>query len=169
MVPVMFALGLGAMAVIVSTLFGPSQVLSRFINMVFGGGLSQLTLALISAVLLPVALVILITTAPSVPGALVFAIVFGLGSGLSSIVQGTLPLALFGSEGYGKRQGQILSVRLAISSTAPFALALMMENIGVKWSLSVAALLGTIAVGAFFAITRLIHLFVRPKPILSGQ
>jgi MFS family permease len=169
MVPVMFALGLGAMAVIVSTLFGPSQVLSRFINMVFGGGLSQLTLALISAVLLPVALVILITTAPSVPGALVFAIVFGLGSGLSSIVQGTLPLALFGSEGYGKRQGQILSVRLAISSTAPFALALMMENIGVKWSLSVAALLGTIAVGAFFAITRLIHLFARPKPILSGQ
>lgn len=169
MVPVMFALGLGAMAVIVSTLFGPSQVLSRFINMVFGGGLSQLTLALISAVLLPVALVILITTAPSVPGALVFAIVFGLGSGLSSIVQGTLPLALFGSEGYGKRQGQILSVRLAISSTAPFALALMMGNIGVIWSLSVAALLGTIAVGAFFAITRLIHLFARPKPILSGQ
>jgi hypothetical protein len=60
-------------------------------------------------------------------------------------------------------------VRLAISSTAPFALALMMENIGVEWSLSVAALLGTIAVGAFFAITRLIHLFDRPKPILSGQ
>jgi hypothetical protein len=39
----------------------------------------------------------------------------------------------------------------------------------VEWSLSVAALLGTIAVGAFFAITRLIHLFARPKPILSGQ
>jgi MFS family permease len=169
MVPVMSALGLGAMAVIVGTLFGPSQVLSRFINMVFGGGLSQLTLALISAVLLPAALVILITTAPSVPGALVFAIVFGLGSGLSSIVQGTLPLTLFGSEGYGKRQGQVLSVRLAISSTAPFALALMMENIGVIWSLSVAALLGTVAVGAFFAITRLIHLFARPRPIPSGQ
>jgi MFS family permease len=169
MVPVMSALGLGAMAVIVGTLFGPSQVLSRFINMVFGGGLSQLTLALISAVLLPAALVILITTAPSVPGALVFAIVFGLGSGLSSIVQGTLPLALFGSEGYGKRQGQVLSVRLAISSTAPFALALMMENIGVIWSLSVAALLGTLAVGAFFAIMRLIHLFARPRPIPSGQ
>lgn len=52
----------------VGTLFGPSQVLSRFINMVFGGGLSQLVLALISAVLLPAALVILIATAPSVAG-----------------------------------------------------------------------------------------------------
>lgn len=158
MVPVLSGLGLGAMAVMVGTLFGPAQVLSRFTNMVFGGGLSQLTLALISAVLLPAALVILIATAPSVPGALVFAVVFGLGSGLSSIVQGTLPLALFGSQGYGQRQGQVLAIRLVISSTAPFVLAFMMENIGVPWSLSVAAVIGAIAVVAFMAIGRLAHL-----------
>lgn len=155
MVPVLSELGLGAMAVTVGTLFGPSQVLSRFTNMVFGGGLSQLTLALISAVLLPAAIVILIVTAPSVPGALVFAVVFGLGSGLSSIVQGTLPLVLFGSGGYGKRQGQVLSIRLVISSTAPFVLAFMMENLGVTWALSVASLLGATAVAAFFGIMRL--------------
>lgn len=161
MVPVLSGLGLGVMAVMVGTLFGPSQVLSRFTNMVFGGGLSQLTLALISAVLLPAALVILIATAPSVPGAVVFAVVFGLGSGLSSIVQGTLPLALFGSEGYGKRQGQVLAIRLVISSTAPFVLAFMMENIGVPWSLTVAAVVGAIAVLAFIAIGRLAHLLDR--------
>lgn len=155
MVPVLSALGLGAMAVLVGTLFGPSQVLSRFTNMVFGGGLSQLTLALISAILLPAALVVLIVTAPSVLGALVFAVVFGLGSGLSSIVQGTLPLSLFGSDGYGQRQGQVLAVRLVISSTAPFALAFMMENIGVLWSLTIAATLGSLAVVAFLGIGRL--------------
>ncbi|MCZ7858862.1 arsenite efflux MFS transporter ArsK [Agrobacterium salinitolerans] len=155
MVPVLSGLGLGAMAVIVGTLFGPSQVLSRFVNMVFGSGLSQLTLALISAVLLPAALIILIAAAPSVPGALVFAVVFGLGSGLSSIVQGTLPLVLFGSQGYGKRQGQILSIRLVISSTAPFVLAFMMNEVGVAWALSVAALLGSAAVAAFIGILRL--------------
>ncbi|KAA6474644.1 MFS transporter [Agrobacterium sp. ICMP 7243] len=161
MVPVLSGLGLGAMAVMVGTLFGPAQVLSRFTNMVFGGGLSQLTLALISAVLLPTALVILIVTAPSVPGALVFAVVFGLGSGLSSIVQGTLPLALFGSEGYGRRQGQVLAIRLVIASTAPFILAFMMENIGVSWSLVVAAVVGAIAVLAFIAIGRLANLLDR--------
>ncbi|MGO8658469.1 hypothetical protein ACC771_23225, partial [Rhizobium ruizarguesonis] len=64
-------------------------------------------------------------TAPSVPGALVFAVVFGLGSGLNSIVYGTLPLALFGSDGYGRRQGQIMSVRLVGSAMAPFALAFL--------------------------------------------
>jgi MFS family permease len=167
MVPVLSGLGLGAMAVMVGTLFGPSQVLSRFTNMVFGVGLSQLTLALISAVLLPSALVILIVTAPSVPGALVFAVVFGLGSGLSSIVQGTLPLALFGSEGYGKRQGQVLAIRLVISSTAPFILAFLMENIGVSWSLTVAAIVGATGVLAFVAIGRLANLLVQSHPALD--
>jgi MFS family permease len=152
MVPVMSALGLGAMAVMVGTLFGPSQVLSRFVNMVFGGGLSQLMLAIICAVLLPASLVVLIATAPSVPGALLFAVNFGLGSGLNSIVYGTLPLALFGSEGYGRRQGQIMSVRLIVSSMAPFALAFLMGNLSVSWSLSIAALLSTGAVAAFSAI-----------------
>ncbi|WFU13013.1 arsenite efflux MFS transporter ArsK (plasmid) [Rhizobium sp. CB3090] len=166
MVPVLSGLGLGAMAVMVGTLFGPSQVLSRFINMIFGGGLSQLVLALISAVLLPAALVILIVTAPSVPGALLFAVVFGLGSGLSSIVQGTLPLALFGSEGYGRRQGQVLAIRLVVSSTAPFVLAFLMENIGVSWSLAIAAAVGNIAVLAFIAIARL-NLARRPHHALG--
>ncbi|MCJ9720261.1 arsenite efflux MFS transporter ArsK [Agrobacterium sp. SHOUNA12C] len=167
MVPVLSGLGLGAMAVMVGTLFGPSQVLSRFTNMVFGGGLSQLTLALISAVLLPAALAILIVTAPSVPGAVAFAVVFGLGSGLSSIVQGTLPLALFGSEGYGQRQGQVLAIRLVISSAAPFVLAFLMQNIGVPWSLTVAAVIGSIAVVAFIAIGRLAHLLDRSRHTLG--
>ncbi|MBY5519511.1 MFS transporter [Rhizobium leguminosarum] len=165
MVPVMSALGLGAMAVVVGTLFGPSQVLSRLINMVFGASLSQVMLAIICAILLPAALVILVATAPSVPGALVFAVVFGLGSGLNSIVYGTLPLALFGSDGYGRRQGQIMSVRLVVSSMAPFALAFLMSNLGASWSLSIAALLSTVAVAAFFAIMRLTRPVARPETV----
>ncbi len=49
----------------------------------------------------------------------------------------------------------MLSIRLVISSTAPFVLAFMMENIGVSWSLAVAAVVGAIAVLAFVAIGRL--------------
>ncbi|MBX4957202.1 arsenite efflux MFS transporter ArsK [Rhizobium lentis] len=169
MLPVMTALGLGGIAVVVGTLFGPSQVLSRFINMIFGGGLSQLMLAIVSAVLLPAALVILITTAPSATGALVFAVVFGLGSGLNSIVQGTLPLALFGSEGYGRLQGQVMSARLVVSSTAPFALAFLISNIGIVWSLSVTAMFGAAAVAAFLAITRLTRTSIPPETVLSGE
>jgi hypothetical protein len=95
-------------------------VASRFTNMVFGGGMSQLTLAIISATLLPGGLIVLSVSAPSLAGAVLFAILFGMGSGLYSIVGGTLPLELFGPRGYGTLQGKITSVRLIIGSAAPF-------------------------------------------------
>ncbi|MBN8999189.1 MAG: arsenite efflux MFS transporter ArsK [Rhizobiales bacterium] len=152
MLPLLTALGLGAAGVLVGSLFGPAQVLSRLINMIFGNGLSQRGLALISAVLLPVAIAILLATEPLFAGGLVFAVVFGLGSGLSSIVQGTLPLELFGSAGYGQRLGQITSVRLVVSSGAPFAMALMITAFGARWALLATVLLGGMAVLAFLAI-----------------
>ena len=53
MVPLMTTLGLGTAGLIVSTLFGPAQVASRFVNMLFGGRLPQRWLAVIAASLLP--------------------------------------------------------------------------------------------------------------------
>lgn len=157
MLPLLAALGLGVAGVMVGTLYGPAQVLSRFVNMVFGRNLSQLRLAMISAGLLPAAIALLLLTAPSVPGALAFAVLFGMGNGLYSIVSGTLPLALFGSFGYGTRQGQVMAVRLVAASAAPFAFALLTEHIGVDWALAVTAAFGAGAVVAFAGIGRLSH------------
>jgi len=156
MLPVLTALGLGLAGVMVGSLFGPAQVLSRFLNMVFGKGLSQLTLAMISAGLLPLSVSILLA-APSVSGALVFAVLFGMGHGLYSIVSGTLPLALFGSAGYGARQGQITAVRLVVGSVAPFALALLIEKAGINWTLAITAALGAGAVLMFYGIIPLLR------------
>lgn len=61
--------------------------------------------------------------------------IFGMGNGLLSIVTGTLPLALFGSDGYGKLQGKMMAARLILSALAPFALALSMENFGLAPSI----------------------------------
>jgi hypothetical protein len=129
----------------------------RFINMVFGKELSQVTLALISAALLPAGLVVLLVSAPSFTGAVLFAIVFGMGSGLYSIVGGTLPLVLFGARGYGTRQGQITSVRLAVGSVAPFAFAVMTDRTGVEGALAMSAVLGSGAVLLLLAIKRLVR------------
>lgn len=125
MIPMLAALGLGTAGVLVTTLFGPAQVLSRLINMQFGKGLSQPALGVIAASLMPLALIVLVTTAPLLPGAAAFALLFGLGSGLSSIVSGTLPLALFGRVGYGRRLGSISSARLIVSSFAPVVFAVV--------------------------------------------
>jgi MFS family permease len=155
MVPLLSGLGLGATAAIVGTLFGPSQVLSRFTNMVLGGKLPPLALATIAAALIPGGVLILILTAPSVIGAMAFAVVFGLGSGLFSIVTGTLPLMLFGSDGYGSLQGKVMAARLIVSATAPFALAFAMAHIGTQWSLTITMALGACAILAFLGIARL--------------
>jgi len=152
MVPLTTALGLGSAGLLVTTLFGPSQVASRLINMLFGGRLAQTWLAVIGATLLPLGLFTLLATTPWVPGAIAFVILFGLGSGLASIVGGTLPLELFGREGYGARLGWVTAARQFSSALAPFALAMAMAGAGVATSLWWTAGLGALGILAFSAI-----------------
>ncbi|SHI97290.1 Predicted arabinose efflux permease, MFS family [Aureimonas altamirensis DSM 21988] len=156
MLPILSALGLGLAGVMVSAVFGPAQVAGRFTLMVFGRNLSPLALAVISAALLPASLVLLAATAPSPVGAAGFAALFGLGNGLYSIVGGTLPLALFGPEGYGALQGRVTCIRLIVGAVAPFAFALTADWMGMGDSLLVTTILGCGAVVAFAAVGILI-------------
>lgn len=167
MIPILSGLGLGTSAALVGTLYGPSQVLSRFTNMVFGGRLAAFNLAVISAALMSGAIAILAFSPAWTVVAMVFAVVFGLGGGIFSIAAGTLPLWLFGSEGYGQLQGKVMAARLTVSATAPFALALMMGRVGVSWSLVITAVIGGIAVLAFIAIGRLANLSDRSHQALG--
>lgn len=155
MVPLLAGLGLGAAAALVGTVFGPAQVVARFVNMVFGINLAPLSLAAIAAVLMAVGVLVLTLTAPSIPGAIAFAMIFGMGNGLFSIVTGALPLTLFGSEGYGRLQGKVMAARLIVSALAPFALAYAMAKLGVPWSLAITAMLGGAAAPIFGAIALL--------------
>lgn len=152
MVPLMTTLGLGTAGLIVGTLFGPAQVASRFVNMLFGGRLPQRWLAVIAASLLPLGLCVLLMSNPWVPGAILFAILFGLGSGLTSIVGGTLPLELFGREGYGSRLGWVAAARQFTSALAPFALSWMIATTGTVTTLSTLIIVGTAGSVAFAAI-----------------
>ncbi|RUV33104.1 MULTISPECIES: arsenite efflux MFS transporter ArsK [unclassified Mesorhizobium] len=155
MVPLTAALGLGTAGLFVSTLFGPAQVASRLINMLFGGRLQQTHLAVIAASLLTAGLCALLLTTPWLPGAFVFVLLFGLGSGLTSIVGGTLPLELFGREGYGARLGWASAARQFTSAFAPFALAFMMARASVANSLWVLVVVAASGVIAFLAIVLL--------------
>ncbi|TGV64120.1 MFS transporter, partial [Mesorhizobium sp. M2D.F.Ca.ET.160.01.1.1] len=112
-------------------------------------------LAIISASLMTTGVVVLDSTAPSIAGAVAFAVIFGMGNGLFSIVNGSLPLTLFGSDGYGRLQGRVMSARLIVSAVAPFALSVAMVSIGIAWSLGAMALLGGAALLVLAAIPRL--------------
>jgi len=152
MVPLTAAVGLGTVGVFVASLFGPSQVASRFINLLFGQGVSQTWLALGATASLAAGLVVLLLTAPSVPGAVAFVMLFGLGSGLMSIVGGTLPLELFGRTGYGAYVGWITAARQLSAGLAPFGLTLLMGRLGVFPALWIVVAMGILGIVAFAGI-----------------
>jgi MFS family permease len=164
MVPALAALGLGSQAaLLVSTLFGPAQVLVRFVNMVFGVRRHPLAVTIFGLGMLPLSVVILAATAPGVAGAAVFAILFGFGSGLKSIVQGTLPLALFGSASYGARLGTMAFARQFLAAAAPFLFAWHLEAHGATPALATLAAVGFAGLGAFVAIARIRRKSARPR------
>jgi MFS family permease len=141
MVPTLAALGLGGGAILVSALFGPAQVLIRFLNMVAGVGRHPIVPTIIAVGMVPAAIALLAFTAPWAAGAALFAVLLGFGSGLKSIVQGTLPLALFGSGSYGARLGFMSSVRQILAAIAPFAFALLAEQSGTVTALVVISII----------------------------
>lgn len=165
MVPLLGALGVGTSALMVSALFGPSQVASRLINMICGGRLSQTLLATISAALLAMALVVLLAAGTWLSGLALFAILFGFGSGLASIIGGTLPLELFGKADYGARLGWVTAARQFSSALAPFVFALVLASTGPEHAVTVTIFGAFIAVALFGAIAVLQH----RRPVLSPE
>ncbi|HUH49655.1 MAG TPA: arsenite efflux MFS transporter ArsK, partial [Mycoplana sp.] len=155
MVPMLTGIGLGGAAVMVSMIFGPSQVLSRLINMVFGSNLNAAVLALLSACLIVGGIAVLLLSGDWIVGAIVFALLLGFGSGINSIAQGALPLHLFGSDGYGSLTGKMAAIRLAAGAAAPFAFAALSQSLGLTTGLGITVGIGTMGLLGFIAIVRL--------------
>lgn len=158
MVPMLSALGFGATALAVSTLFGPAQVAVRFVNMVLGSKRHPLTVTLLGLSLLPLGLFIVAAAAPAESGAVAFVILVGLCSGLKSIVQGTLTLALFGSEGFGRRAGLLASSRFVLGALAPFAYSWTAAQSSAVFATVLFGIIGAIAVLVFVEVARMLRL-----------
>ena len=58
------------------------------------------------------------------------AVLHGAGNGILTIAKGTLPLALFGQQGYGKRQGWLVMPSRVAQAAAPFVFGLALQHFG---------------------------------------
>ncbi|PHK92925.1 MFS transporter [Pseudoroseomonas rhizosphaerae] len=123
-----------AAAVALGTLIGPAQVGARVLEMLFGKKAHPIWSLLASAVLVAVGLGMLVG-APGVVAAGI--IMYGMGSGIRSIARGTVPLALFGKEGYAVLMGRIAMPTLVAQAASPFLGAWLLDGFGASTTLAV--------------------------------
>ncbi len=152
MLPVLEGLGLGASAVVVGMVFGPSQTAGRLLDMLVGSRVHAITVAMIASAM--VALALLILMAGNVWAGLAFAVLFGAGAGVGYVVRGSVVLALYGTASYASWLGRLSTVRLLVTAMSPLVLALVLENLGARAVILVCIAAALLSLACFVAIYR---------------
>lgn len=119
---------LPAAAVAAASLVGIAQVVARLIEAGFLRHFHPLVSAWLASSLHPLGAAVLLVL--GAPVAALFAVLHGAGIGLMTIVKGTLPLALFGQEGFGHRAGWLEAPSRVAQASAPLLFGLALERFG---------------------------------------
>jgi MFS family permease len=135
-------------AIAAAALVGPAQVAARLGEFALLRRVHPLVSARIAAILHPIGAGVLALFGPA--GAIPFALLFGAGNGLLTIARGTVPLAIFGPQGYGERSGLLGAPARLTQAFAPFVFGTLLDVIGLHviaisaalWLAALAALLG---------------------------
>jgi len=117
-----------AVAVGVGALVGPAQVAGRLLEFGFLRRVHPLLSARLAALAHPVGAAVLLASGPV--AAPLFAVLHGAGNGIMTIAKGTLPLVLFGPQGYGARQGWLMMPARVAQAAAPFLFGLALHRWG---------------------------------------
>jgi MFS family permease len=133
-------------AVAVGALIGPAQVAGRLLEFGFLRRVHPLLSARLAALAHPAGVAVLLTGGPAM--APVFAILHGAGNGILTIAKGTLPLALFGPQGYGARQGWLMMPARVAQAAAPFLFGIALDS----WGADALWLSGGVGLAAFGAL-----------------
>jgi hypothetical protein len=126
-----------AAAVAAGALVGPSQVAGRLAEFIFARKRHPIEVAIFTTLLMPASFVVL--AYGGIPVAAGFAIGYGVSQGLLTIVRGTVPLALFGSQGFAVVLGRLAAPVLVAQAIAPVAFGYALES----WSARVVLLAAT--------------------------
>lgn len=135
-----------AQALFAGALVGPAQVGARLLEAGWLSRFHPLLSARLAMLMNPIGVLALVAGGPWLAPA--FTVLYGAGNGIITIARGTLPLALFGPVGFGRRVGVISLPSRATGAFAPLALGLMVEHFGSS-ALWISALASA---SAFFAL-----------------
>ncbi len=144
-------------AISAAALVGPAQVAARAVEFWLLRRVQPLTSAQIATLAHPAGAAILL--AAGAPAAPVFTLAHGAGNGVMTIANGTLPLYLFGAQGYGLRQGMLMMPARLLAAAAPFLFDLLLTRLGAA-ALGVTAGFGL----ASFLVLALLRTVRTPRP-----
>jgi hypothetical protein len=128
-------------------LIGPSQVVARAID-TLASRWHPLWNTLGSALLVAVGLLLLLAPAMAPAGI----VLYGAGSGMRSIVRGTLPLALFGKQHYAIVLGRIARPVLIAQALTPLLGGYLMQHEGASFTLVTLCLLAALNIVLVLAL-----------------
>lgn len=136
-------------AVLAGALIGPAQVAGRVLEFGLLRRLHPLLSARAAALGHPAGALLLL--ALGAPAALVFAVLHGLGNGIMTIAKGTLPLAIFGPQGYGALTGMMMVPTRVLQAAAPLAFGWCLQ----RWGLGALWISAALCASAFAVLALL--------------
>lgn len=148
-------------AVALGALLGPSQVGARIVEMLFGQRHHPVWAMVASSVLISLGLAALWADLPVVSAAIVL---YGGGMGIKSIVRGSVPLAVFGAEGYASLMGRLAMPALVTGAVSPFLGAVMLERFGIDTTLAALTLAAVVSI----ALSLIVLVSVRRRAAASA-
>jgi predicted MFS family arabinose efflux permease len=135
-----------AAAVAIGTLLGPGQIVGRGIELAWGRKLHPIGSASVSAALMAAGIAALTLDL----GAATLAVaIYAAGAGVSFVIRGTLPLALFGSRDYGTLIGRLGLPSQIAQALAPWVATILLSRAGTDTLLWTLVALSVAHVGLF--------------------
>jgi hypothetical protein len=138
-----------AAAVAVGSLVGPAQVGGRLLEFSWLRRFHPLLSARAAALAHPAGAALVLGA--GIGFAPAFGLLHGAGNGILTIAMGTLPLAIFGADGYGRRQALLMVPGRLAQASAPWVFGLVVERAGLASLWLSSALMAT----AFLALLAL--------------
>jgi MFS family permease len=131
LIPLLEAAGLAAAAAVwVASLKGCAQFGGRVVEIVFARNLHAMTVGRIAIGVLPISFILLLFSGGGFAAIVAFTLLMGAAQGVITIVRGAVPLALFGTNGYGAVLGMLATPILIVNAVSPTIFAMIVERWG---------------------------------------
>jgi predicted MFS family arabinose efflux permease len=153
LIPLLQGMGHSArVAILISMLIGPMQVAGRILERTIARNTAPQVVGKFCFSALPAALAVILLFGVQAWAIACFCILYGLSNGIITIVRGTLPQAMFGSENYGAISGAMAGPSLLAKAGGPIIAAWVLDQGGSPITL-LATLFGVAvaSVGLYFA------------------